>query len=417
MVDRQDIDALLVGALYGELTPAEEARLAAHLESHPADRSALADLQTARQAVRESRVLEVQHDPPQAISALLLQEAHRRAPRVARQEQVEREGWFARLARSFMAHPAMAAAAMLVVVVGVAGTLYMKKGDQFAGKEVAAPAATDRAEPTASTPPSEPEAANGVAAGSGYSVGLAEGETAPADHDTRARQDQAAPAGTPQAPAEQEKKLEVAKDKSAELSLRQEAKPSAHSAPQRPIAITTAKKEPMPRELEAPKRKSADRGGFASLDDNLSGRIGAGGAGSAPATGGVRAPAAPAPAPQMQPPPPPAPTVATTSEAPRSKADTAGPAPAQAKNAQDASLMAWAQSELNKTIALAHKDCVEAAKHAMNIRARAPEFYQQNVAQNRQLKSCSGYIRAAAEQTDERNQQKRARPAETERVK
>ena len=47
MVDRQDIDALLVGALYGELTPAEEARLTAHLESHPADRSALEDLTAA----------------------------------------------------------------------------------------------------------------------------------------------------------------------------------------------------------------------------------------------------------------------------------------------------------------------------------------------------------------------------------
>ena len=31
--------------------------------------------------------------------------------------------------RSFIAHPAMAAAAMLVLVVGVAGTLYVQKGD------------------------------------------------------------------------------------------------------------------------------------------------------------------------------------------------------------------------------------------------------------------------------------------------
>ena len=37
MVDRQDIDALLISALYGELTPADEARLTMHLESHPAD--------------------------------------------------------------------------------------------------------------------------------------------------------------------------------------------------------------------------------------------------------------------------------------------------------------------------------------------------------------------------------------------
>src|SRR6185436_3423700 len=133
-MDRQDIDALLIGALYGELTPADEARLAAHLDSHPADRGALDDLKTARQAVRKSRIFELQLDPPQAVSALLLQEAHRRAPK-----QVvvsEREGWFARFARSFMAHPAMAAAAMLVLVVGVAGTVFLKKGHQLAEKTV-----------------------------------------------------------------------------------------------------------------------------------------------------------------------------------------------------------------------------------------------------------------------------------------
>jgi anti-sigma factor RsiW len=80
MVDRQDIDALLISALYGELTPADEARLQVHLESHPTDRTALAGLTLARNAVRESRILQVQIEPPQAISALLLQEAARRAP-------------------------------------------------------------------------------------------------------------------------------------------------------------------------------------------------------------------------------------------------------------------------------------------------------------------------------------------------
>src|SRR5262245_46396881 len=109
MVDRQDIDALLIGALYGELTPADETRLASHLESHPADRSVLDGLKATRQAVRDSRILEAQLEPPQQISALLLQEAHRRAPRPA-----DKESWFTRFMRSFMAHPAMAAAAMLV---------------------------------------------------------------------------------------------------------------------------------------------------------------------------------------------------------------------------------------------------------------------------------------------------------------
>lgn len=127
MGDRMDIDALLIGALYGELTPADEARLAAHLESHPADRTALADLTRTRATVRESRVFAVQFDPPQAVSALLLQEAARRLPK--REREGDREsGWFYRLARAFMVHPGLATAAMAVVVVGVVGALYVRRG-------------------------------------------------------------------------------------------------------------------------------------------------------------------------------------------------------------------------------------------------------------------------------------------------
>src|SRR5882762_5985374 len=106
MTDRIDIDALLIGALYGELSPADEARLTAHLESHPADRTALDDMTRTRAAVRESRILTFQAEPPAAVSALLLQEASRRAPR-----SVPSDGWFQRFVRSFAAHPAMAAAA------------------------------------------------------------------------------------------------------------------------------------------------------------------------------------------------------------------------------------------------------------------------------------------------------------------
>lgn len=142
MIDRMDIDALLIGALYGELTPVEEARLTAHLESHPADRTVLADLRQTRAAVHESRILTVQFEPPQSVSALLLQEAARRAPAPARAVV----GWFHRFTRSFLMHPAMAAAAMLVLVVGVAGTVYVRRGDQFA--DMAAPAATARQVPS-----------------------------------------------------------------------------------------------------------------------------------------------------------------------------------------------------------------------------------------------------------------------------
>src|SRR5689334_5340832 len=133
MVDRNDIDALLIGSLYGELSSADEARLKAHLESHPADRTALDGLVRTRDAVRASRIFAVQAEPPQSVSALLLQEAARRAPR-----ESAGEGWFARLRRSFLMSPAMAAAAMLVLVLGVAGTLYLRQGDHFAAPQLTA---------------------------------------------------------------------------------------------------------------------------------------------------------------------------------------------------------------------------------------------------------------------------------------
>src|SRR5215510_1429792 len=104
MTERMDIDALLIGALYGELTPADEARLTAHLESHPADRSALADLAHTREAVRASRVFAVQFEPPQSVSALLLQEAVRRLPR----KEPVAGGWFYRFTRLVLGHPTMA---------------------------------------------------------------------------------------------------------------------------------------------------------------------------------------------------------------------------------------------------------------------------------------------------------------------
>jgi hypothetical protein len=197
MTDRMDIDALLIGALYGELTPADEARLTAYLESHPADRGALDDLTHTRAAVRESRIFAVQVDPPQSVSALLIQEAARRAPKPDR----EAAGWFHRFTRSFLVHPAMAAAAMLVVVVGVAGTLYVRRGDLFvesappakASEQAVArdPAESRSAPDPAASPPPAPEtgraddrdnsagaglpANTGSAAGSdGYRVGLDE---------------------------------------------------------------------------------------------------------------------------------------------------------------------------------------------------------------------------------------------------
>jgi anti-sigma factor RsiW len=166
MGDRTDIDALLIGALYGELSAADRARLTAHLESHPADRTALADLTRTREAVRHSRILAIQHEPPQSVTALLIQEAARRIP-----NKTEREaGWFQRLTRALLLHPAIAAAAMLVLVVSVAGTLHMMRGDQFA--ETGAAGAMDEPVP-ASTLAATPMPAETVPAGAGSAAPVA----------------------------------------------------------------------------------------------------------------------------------------------------------------------------------------------------------------------------------------------------
>jgi len=257
MADRTEIDALLISALYGELTPADEARLTAHLESHPADRTVLADLTHTRATVRESRILTIQLEPPQSVSALLLQEAARRAPKQAR----EAAGWFHRFMRSFMVHPAMAAAAMLVLVVGVAGTLYVRNGDQFAGAtapEVARDLQATAREPAAATPPApaptiapepapEPETGRfadtqngapadrfGAAAGSGaYRVGLDEADSPkPVLSKPVPQDDQAVPVGR----AKGEKNLvadgearvakEAQRGQAQQLALEQPTKPS-----------------------------------------------------------------------------------------------------------------------------------------------------------------------------------------------
>ncbi|NVB81595.1 MAG: hypothetical protein HOV81_24590 [Kofleriaceae bacterium] len=324
-MDRQDIDALLIGALYGELTPAEEARLAAHLESHPTDRGALDDLKTARQAVRESRIFELQVDPPQHLSALLLQEAHRRAPkRVVHEEG--KESWFARFARSFMAHPAMAAAAMLVLVIGVASTLYVKKGANYVShhemseetlrerqeNENAPAIAAQSAAPTGATGQAEGAAAGSAAAapadqpapnetaatGDSYRADLydknAETEFRKRDADAKQQAYQREQAETARRQQAQTEKL-AKEDSAAERWAGEDRAKKPAAAPQKKgvssgIIVGTA--TPEPKELESAKDSGGVVGGAKGntfdADDSVarnSTRAGAGGGANAPGAG------------------------------------------------------------------------------------------------------------------------------------
>ena len=420
MVDRQDIDALLIGSLYGELSSAEEARLAAHLESHPTDRTVLSDLSHARDVVRQSRILQVQFEPPQSISALLIQEAVRRAPKPR-----EEMNWFQRFMRSVLMHPAMAAAAMLVLIIGVAGTMYLKKGDHFA-RDTKAPelAATNSAseQPAATPPLAEPTAAITADAGATeqFGVGLQEGadgagaQTAEVRAQTITQQKElddakvAASADRQRAEVEKKKRelqvatemksnLDADKNAADETLAKKEVAASRKEPPSQPakaaeqpkaggeaVAKTAPKAKPEPKskgyiEVTTPDQRPKD---FES--NKVAGR------GDSP----KQAPAVASNRPGVAGPSP------TTGAAP-----PAPPPPAEAEKPADAKpdpMLAWAKEQHGKAIAAAKKDCKLAASIATQIANRAPAYYAANIENDRALKSCQQYIAAEREKELER---------------
>ena len=351
MVD-QELDALLVGALYGELGPAEEARLAAHLESHPTDRTALDDLRSTRKALVDARFFELWFDPPPAVSARLVQEAARRAPRAAESG----DGWFMRLARSLAAHPAMAAAAMLVVVVGVAGTLYMQKGADMAAPTSSMVAERDVA-PAAAPAPAP---AAGSAADSPPVVAVT----------------------TPVPGSENGFRADLADGKEGRVQ-----KASTNDVPARPSGIVVAHHEAMPKDLDKNAEEATTGGEVASTTTATAGDL----------KQGFAKPAAQTPPAAPPAPPPPPSTVAAIGGA-----AGGGPAAANAKDqhpqeGQDA----WARDQHARVASLVQGGhCQDAAPLAAEIKTRAPAYYADHVATDRSIKSCMAYIARAVEKQE-----------------
>jgi anti-sigma factor RsiW len=194
MADRQDIDALMVGALYGELDAADRARLEAHLSSHPEDRAELEALERTRAAVRRGLAELPAAEPPPSIAATLLAAAA--APR-ARDlavaaagaepggsppvtaaeppvaEAIEgRPGAWARLLawlRPVALHPAFAGAAALVLVGGAALAMWARDGETAEPRMARAPVSES------SAPPAEPGMVDKQAEGAGAEAGAGGG--------------------------------------------------------------------------------------------------------------------------------------------------------------------------------------------------------------------------------------------------
>jgi hypothetical protein len=465
MPDRIELDALLIGALYGELTPADEARLTAHLESHPADRTALSDLTRTRAAVRESRILAFQLEPPQGISALLLREASRRAPRPAR----ETGGWFQRLVRSFMAHPAMAAAAMLVLVVSVAGTLYLRGGNHFAspkleatssqpatsapdqtrGQDPALVAPAAPAEPVTplSVPAAEPQAppqnaGAPVAAGAGSaSAGMAGSESADGyrvrleEKQQPARNDLASPGRS--APPPSAKAKGAAK---ADRSADDNDLPAPAKLAKKPSGIEIHSPQPQPKELKDTdvgdaKKSEAAPGGGAATPPAVPSRAPA--RPPSPSTQAALNQEEPSPAPEpaaqspsdgkratakpvtrgasaaAAPPPPPPPPAATTAPSSDAAANTrdgrAADKAADANASKNSALLSWARKQHDQVISLVgSSDCHAAASAAAEIYNRAPSYYAANVVTDRQVRPCLPYLNSERDRQDRVRASKRA---------
>lgn len=477
-----DFDALLMGSLYGELSAAEESRLQAHLAAHPGDQELLRSLRRTRELIRSSAALSAA-DPPQAISALLLQEAARRAPRV----HAERGGVSASLAgrltrwlAALAAHPGLAAAAMAVVAIGAAGTLYLRGAHEVAEPTASAPRAAERSSqaapaavttaapaapvadptvPTGGAPPA-PAAASGSADsmpldGAGrydgkaetYSVGLAKDDL---DLTKKARRGDSldsgaagdvvaqdlAPTGKKSAvarrPGEQvvgipattsdlDIPLKELDDEDARDAVADKREPSE---PEVPAKLQQA--EQMRRQSAEPDVGGADRAGaLAPRAPAAASPLAAPAPMAAPVVANTRGagalgptktlpskqakPSAPKPA-QMQrdqvadeglgPADSQQADVGTREEAASAPAQTAvrgrtvsGEATAKASSAYDEK---WAKGEHVRLVRLARANkCSEAAQVAKNLAERAPRYYADRVAQDRELRACSTSIRDA----------------------
>ena len=329
----------LVGLLYGELDAEQAARTGARVEADPAQAARLGDMRRVRELFSAME----DEEPPSRLTAQLMAEAARSAPQARSAAAPAEAGIWARFVswlQPLVQRPALAAAASLVLVAGVAGVLYMRKGEELTSttpastpvSEATPPAATSEsaAEPppvTAATPADTAEVTVGD-----QDEGADRGGAAPAEAPKPTRE----VARRKQAPGGQ-----AANQKKAMSYDKAPAKPTVKSG----TVYGLSEQEMVPREEPAA------------------------GGGAAPATGAAEqqkkaddAPIAqPAPAPQAPPPP------ADSKTPPRPDAQTLH------KRAIDA--------------ALDHR-CDEVRSLAGQVRAADPSYYAKTFSPDKRLQAC-----------------------------
>lgn len=379
MADRQEIDALIVGALYGELDAADRARLETHLSSHPEDRAALEALERTRATVRRGLAEMPAAEPSPAISTILLREAGRLAPSpraAAARESADDDGLWARFlrwARPVALHPAFAGAAALILVAGTASALWLRDKGEMTEPEVASPApqrATlpgddERAEHAPTEPAAEPAIAPGAdgdfrvdldQGGSGKDVGGAEGlSDRSVAGGLRGRDQVAMPADGKKGGKGTGKAMGKAKRPEAAGYLELDSKA--------PVDI---KDLPAGGEIAKAEEEKRDDSILEAEDDAVTSR------GAKVAKQGQ---AAPKPEPKP-----------------------ANPA-----------LEEWAKGAHSRLAKLvADGKCPEAGRLGAEIKDRAPEYYAANVANDRAIRACKSYIEGQAKKKAEKNYKSRS---------
>lgn len=427
MLECRDIDALMMDWLYQELEASQSGPFDDHLARCTRCQAEIEGLKRTRAALRDLPQVE----PPASITQILLHEAARKAPAATAAEPggSGRRGvlaWLGDLFTPIARHPAATAIATLVVVAGVAGTIYLK-----GGHEVAQPQADSAAPPPAETP-----AESTAVPGSGLMLGFDDGDgiTARLEEDRdlggAAAAEPAAEnqAGQPQfqlpvppaadpAPGywrgrdqSREGKLAAAEDRreaeQAQLERRLENKPRANApgatragVKGKPTVDATAGAD----QIVTGEGDSADEQRWSpSSGKDLSkrdapARIPAGGAaggrGPAPATTVTdteKAPSQPAkkPEPSYRQPmaePPPSPPADKLSQ------QITGNYRVYLQNPQDNSFVTSKESQLEQ--ALRRNDCPTAGRIANDILDRSYEYYVANV-KPRAEKSCKKFVDA-----------------------
>lgn len=348
-LSRDQLAELMPDLVYGELDDAraDDVRSAIANDAELAPR--LRAVELLRQAWRELP----EEEPPAAITAQLMKAAADQAKAFRAARDDERAGWLARIAAWLSAQPALAAAASLVLVAGIAGVLVMRDGGT-------------PAHPTATTgepPPQRP---------------AAPAPTAAPEPDDVARE------GADLATEDEENglKLEASKEAAGERNAPARSKAAPKKPADEPIGGVTrgrgggggssgAVKSKLPDPKPAPGGKSGVGLGTGKRDE------------------------APPPAPPQEPPPP-----APTKDAPAYDDDgeaAGGDAPEAvvdvAEESTDKKRPADPQAEVKRLHGMAaaaaeRGDCKAARKYASAIKDRDATYYRDVFARDKRVAKC-----------------------------